>query len=450
MKPGRDERENESTLNAKPRNWATNQAARPLPLVFGKHRLGGTFISDLFSTRAKPIYSTYGGGGSLSLEAKVITGYNYYGSFALALCHGPISKVFEVWANGVRIWDGETDLDDDDPADLDTDIGTIRLYPGTAGQDADSDLGHDVAYRHVCYAVADGVHFGQSPTPPNLEFVISRVADGLALSEDELSDDGIVPEIVYDIITSPVYGCGVDDGFLDTDSFEAAAEEIIGEDLGVSPEWRAPTTFRQALADLLQYVGGAVYYSDGKLRWRQFRDEAATVELSEDDLAEEPTIDRESWPETRNEVRLSFTDRSRDFEANNVTATDMAAAQALGYFACEELSRPWVTRKGVAKRLAIAAQQLLGVPGCTVELHCLSTTAGLVPGARADLDYAPLGISSMPLRVLEVEHGDPSQPTIRVKAIEDVSRLAEASYVPGDEDNHDATEDEPTDCTFRV
>lgn len=449
MKPGRDEREAESTINAKPRNWATNQAARPLPLIYGRHRLGGTFISDLFDTEAKPIYQTYGGSGSMATQ--VIVGYNYYGSFALALCHGPVSKVLEIWANGVRVWDGAVDRgNDDDPAELDTDLGTVELYWGTAAQNLDGDLDHGIAYRYVCYAVAKQIHFGQSPTPPNLEFVVERHTEGLTLSAHDLDGDAVLPEVIYDLLTSPVYGCGIDDGNLDAASFEGAAEAVIDEDLGVSPSWRQPTTFRQALADLLGYVGGVVYFRDGKIHWKLLRDEAATVDLDEGDLVEEPAIARASWAEIRNEVRLSYTDRKRDFEANNVTVTDMAAAQALGYFATEEMQRPWVTRRGVAKRLAIAAQQLLGVPGATADLQVRSGAGPIRPGDRVDLAYAPLGIAAMPLRVLEVESGDPGRPSLRLRCEEDSARLADASYVPPDETDHDGTDPAPAACAMRI
>lgn len=448
MKPGRDERDQEATVNAKPRNWATNQAARPLPLLYGRHRIGGTFISDLFDTEARPIYQTYGGGWSV--ETRVIVGYNYYGSFALALCHGPVSKVLEIWANGVRIWDGEVERTDDDPAELETDIGQVVLYWGTPVQSPDGDLDHDIGYRYVCYAVAKEVHFGQSPTPPNLEFVLERHTEGLTLSAHDCDGDAVLPEVVFDLLTSPVYGCGIDDGHLNVASFEAAAEEVIDEDLGVSPAWRQPTTFRQALADLLAYVGGVVHFRDGKLWWKLLRDEVATVSVDEGDLVEEPVIDRASWPEIRNEVRLSYTDRKRDYEANNVTSTDMAAAQALGYFSVEELQRPWVTRMGVAKRLAIAAQQLLGVPGAVVDLRVRSGAGPIRPGDRLDLAYDPLGIAAMPLRVLEVESGDPGNPSLRLRCQEDASRLADASYVPPDETDHDGTDPAPAPCAMRI
>ena len=449
MKPGREDTQQEYALNAKPKNWSTNQAARPLPLLFGNHRVGGTFISDLFDTHADPIYQNYGGGGSMSQQ--VIVGYNYYGSFALAICHGPVSQIGEIWANGARIWHGDVSIGDGSPATLDTHIGEVTIYWGTASQSPDGNLGHGIAYRHVCYAVANELHFGQNPTPPNLEFVIARETEGLTLSAHSLSEDAVVPEVIFDLLTSPVYGCGVDDGFIDVPSFEAAAEDVIDEDLGVSPGWRSPTTFRQALADLLNYVGGVVYYREGKLRWKLLRDEVATFSLDEGDLIEEPGIDRDSWPETRNEVRLSYTDRKRDFESNNVTATDMGSAQALGYFSTQELQRPWVTRGSVAKRLAIAAQQLLGVPGAIVDIEVRSGAgAGVKPGDRVDLSYSPLGITTMPLRVLDVQCGDPSRPSLRMRCEEDRSRLAEASYVPGDETGHDGTDPAPAACTVRL
>jgi hypothetical protein len=77
-------------LNA--RNTSTNQEARPVPWLFGRRRLGVTFISDAFDIKSVPV----GSGG----KAGTSSGNNYYASFAAVCCLGTARKFHDIYLNG--------------------------------------------------------------------------------------------------------------------------------------------------------------------------------------------------------------------------------------------------------------------------------------------------------------------------------------------------------------
>jgi len=70
---------------------SSNESARPIPWLFGRRRLGLTFISEAFDIKADSVNSGGKGGAS--------TGKNYYASFAALACLGPVDIFHDIYLN---------------------------------------------------------------------------------------------------------------------------------------------------------------------------------------------------------------------------------------------------------------------------------------------------------------------------------------------------------------
>ena len=81
---------------------ATNQEGRVLPLIYGRQRVGCTFISDAFDISAQDVY-TGGKGGTQA-------GTNYYASFAVAVGHGPMTAFHDLFLNGDPVFASDSYL----------------------------------------------------------------------------------------------------------------------------------------------------------------------------------------------------------------------------------------------------------------------------------------------------------------------------------------------------
>ena len=137
-----------------------------------------------------------GGGGS-------VTTYSYLGSFAAALCLGPIDRIGRAWANGEIVDLGEY---------------SHRLYLGTSDQLPDALIeaaeGAAPAFRHTAYLVFEEMpldRFGQAlpkldievtrATPsPGLRGIVERLAAdrGIAVDATGVSTDGDVTGYLVD------------------------------------------------------------------------------------------------------------------------------------------------------------------------------------------------------------------------------------------------------------
>lgn len=81
---------------------ATNEMGRVLPNVYGRQRIGCTFISEFFDIMAQEVTT----GGKHSQDA----GTNYYASFAVAVGHGPFDKFCDLYLNGDSVFTTNTPL----------------------------------------------------------------------------------------------------------------------------------------------------------------------------------------------------------------------------------------------------------------------------------------------------------------------------------------------------
>ena len=180
-----------------------------IPRVYGRARIGGQIIwaTDIEEERISSTTTTTSGGGSSGgkgfgggqqqQQAQQTTTtrvtYNYYANFAVALCHGPITTIGRIWA------DGEL---------LNQSSYNFRVYKGTDTQNPDSLIAGKTAnapaYRGTAYVVFERMFlnpFGNRI--PNLTFEVYRSVDEF---EDLLTATTIIPgsgEFAYD--TNEVY-----------------------------------------------------------------------------------------------------------------------------------------------------------------------------------------------------------------------------------------------------
>lgn len=425
---GKEKNKQEARLgNIRHKDFPTNEAARSAPVLFGIHKLGVTFLSGLFDQESQPITESFSAGSKK--KQTMVTGYNYRTSFAAFICVGQIDELRTIYSGDEILWSGSlyrTSADGNGMTPITTENGIIRFYWGSSSQGPDSYLAHGIAYRNCCYIVVEKFFLGTNTTPPSLSFVVRRETYGLSLSAHQISSDAIVPEIIYNLLTDQVYGAGIPASHLDTDSFTSAAEQLITEGLGISPNFSKNQTIRAVIADLMPYINGSIFYDGGKIRFLLERESTSIDPIFIVDpsyLIEEPQIQRGSWSDTWSETRVSYTDRDRDFNDNVATFHDPANSDIQGRTVQNEISRNHITRESIAFKIAYNVGKFAGIPQAQVKLTLRGNSGTFYPGQRITLNYAPLEIVALPLRIRRVSFGDPFKPTIEIEAVEDLTRL---------------------------
>jgi hypothetical protein len=382
---------------------------------------------------------------------EIVTGYNYWGSFAIAFCHGPVQKLYSLRNGDTVIWEGPIEItaaDGDGKVTLNTSIGEIDFYFGSGTQNPSDHLeGTEIdygsgpepvpipAWRGVCYAVCRDLAFGGQVVPPTLMADLVTRTAGLTLTAHHIQDDAIIPEAIYQLLTNAVYGEGLSSAIIDVASFEAAAETLIDEGLAASVDIDQAESVREVIGRLLQVINGGLYWVEGKWRLVLERpsDEEDLVSIDESVLLEEPRPSNAQFEPTWNRTLISFRDRDNEWEETTEPWDDQANLQLVGQTVTRTFNFPWVTRRAVATQLAKRFGLKGGIPTIGWELIVKPHLASILPGQLLKLSYAKFGISNRVVRVKPRSIGASKSPTVKLTVVEEANRWSDDDYVPSND-----------------
>lgn len=378
----------------------------------------------------------------------VATGYNYFGSYAIAVALGKVKKLNQITNGDTIIWTGPilaSAADIQGKVTLSTTIGQIQFYFGTPLQEVNGllsalviDLGGGPvtvampAYRYVAYCVCIDVAFGGQPTPPSLTFSIERESEGLTLSAHNIGGDCVIPEALYQYLTHKLYGKGLDPADIDAPSFTAAAETVITEGIGFSPDLDSSQTYRDTLGRMLACVDGFPYFHHGKLKMALNRDAdtSGLPVLDQSDLLDEPIPRNTQFDGTWNKTVVTFTDSDNKWESSAEQYKDDANAAIVGEIVENTVDYPWITKRATAKKVAKRIGIIAGRPKIFWDLKLQPSWKSLKPGDRFKLSYPPFGIVNRVVQVRRLTYGRPSAPEVTIQVQEDTTRNATGDYIP--------------------
>lgn len=413
--------------------FSTAEKARPLTLAWGQFHIGASYITPIWNDRKVQGDSggkkTAGGGGV----------YKSYGRIAYTFCHGPLSELTELRVENKAIWTGPLTRTSGNVngVAITTTLGPAMFYWGSESQVADPTMETLVAdqpgFRGSVYLVFSDCLFGNAASPPQVTLVGKRHLSILTISTHQLSGDAVLPEVLYDIFTNPRYGAKLAAEKIDKASFEAAAEVIIDEDLGVSPVILEANNLRDAVSRICTYMRAVPYYDGGKLTLKLLRDDPAEVplDLGPDDFVDPPEPEPGDWSGTWAQTRVTFTNKDGNWERDPIAYTDPANARIRGHIVAEDVEREWITRLSVAKAEAARIGTLHGIPLATWPgLRLLPKHRSIRPGRLLKVVYPKLNIVAAYLRAESVTVGGPNDPIVTVDAVEDPARQTTLGYVP--------------------
>lgn len=150
----------------------TSEYGSAIPIIYGTVALQGTVIWSADIKEVQTTQSQGGKGGSTQTSVS----YSYFGSFAVAVCEGPIKGVLRIWAGPEKrlIYDTAR-----------MEGGTLRVYLGDETQapdpaiEADIGVGLVPAYRGTAYIVIEDFPLAKDGNMiPFLTIEVSSAQDG--------------------------------------------------------------------------------------------------------------------------------------------------------------------------------------------------------------------------------------------------------------------------------
>lgn len=298
----------------------------PIPDLIGTSVLVGNIIW-YGRNRSEQINDTVtqGGKGGGGGTQTAVSGYRYYLSAAVGLCLGPVSELYEVWQNDIKVWAGNALPDAEGKASIIlSEVGPMTFYFGTEDQTPDDYLAEYIdddtlltPWKRVCYAVFKDAYIGQYNRWPNFRFVL-RKTPLWGLNQDVLRIDtydhnpiAAAYYLLNERAQLPIAYCN-DNAFL------LAAATIHGEKLGISGVIKTDVEAIDLCRQIFAHIDGILRYVAATSGYAMFepvllRDGGDREDLpiiTEDDIIGQLDFQRPSWGATEcNELSVTFNER---------------------------------------------------------------------------------------------------------------------------------------------
>lgn len=425
-------------------NIATAQD-RPIQYIGGTVKLTAPNILWYGALRTIPIRKKAG-------KKKQTVGYKYYLGVQAGLCYGPGVVLKKLWFGKDLAWSGEISSGsftvdkqqlfggEDRGGGV---AGTVTFYPGDRTQTEDSYLiskvGEDKtsALRGLSYLVFKDFYFGNSTSLNSPAMELQRFPKSPAgnTAWERIGDDANPAYLVYEFLTNRMFGSSIPAALIDVDAIEACAEKLHAEGLGLSILLDGQRQVGDIISDILKHIdGNRITDSEtGMLRISLIRpdyDIESLPVINESIIKSVSDFKRGSVTSAVSEIRVKYKSRSADYEERIAQAQNLGLRVHKGLVDSSQQDFPYATTATVAQGIAARLMIPLSSPltNCTVE--CNRKLHRVQVGDPIMLNWSPLDVSRMVMRVTSVDLGTLDKGTIKLSLIQDVFGTTETIYTP--------------------
>lgn len=438
----------------------------------------------------------YGDYSTQKVESEdVVINYKYYCGAHLGLSLGNLDGILQIWSD-VCLW---PTLNDPTvyAADGETSIlivantiwggkkrggglyGQIDVLYGGSDQAVNTYLAAQLptplpvgdlpAFRGVATLVFEKFYWGTAPRMAVLAFVpkrINKLHDGtsqwyLAKAVINIYELNIV-HAIREAMTSGVWGSGLDTALIDATTFEAAADTLYAEGMGISYRYMRDQENVKAFIRVLEEIGDLVVYFDdeaGLYKIKLIRedydpdDSGALTTYTENDF-EITQFARPSPIDTPCRTIVWYTDRASAQRAPAFDDDPALLERQGGTPITQEFEWPMIHDPDLANTLVAREQRQASAMPAGLSLSCERTMHDLRRGDVFRITHPRLlaeGVEAMIVRVVQVSRGRLEDGALTIQVVEDIFSGATAVYTsPPDTDWIDPTEDttNPSDTTL--
>lgn len=274
---------------------------------------------------------------------------------------------------------------------------------------------------------------GDSSESIELDYIFDQSLGGISIKSVALdfdindvvnSDFDINPaHIIRECLTNSLWGKGANAGLIDDISFEACADTLYTEGMGMSMVWSDSTSIKEFIDNVLEHINGELYVDRITNLWtlQLIRNDYKVSDLQHltESHYKSLTFERKTLAECVNQVTVTYYDRERAKDST-VTVQDVARIAQQGGVVAQKVEYKGFTNSGLASRVALRDLKTLSSELSSIEFDVPESVAENWHKAYVfKLSNSRYGLSEAVFRVTEIKFGDGVDNTVSVKAIED-------------------------------
>lgn len=250
---------------------------------------------------------------------------------------------------------------------------------------------HDVSdlldYKYVAYATLS-ICLGVSPTPLHPRVELERWVKPLSSCPDIINEDANPVQILYHILTDSFH-FGLSPLQLDTASFEEASATLVSEGVGCSYVIESTSDLSSCVSEILDWIGGKLYWKNNKLHLKLLRHEDPAVTLDDSDLFD-ISLESPTWSQVHCAASLEWINPKRDYETDWIYLVDHGAEEMMGTFRMREFSYRIIASPSTAKKVLARKLNELVYPRATVKF---TTSVTLDPFSVVRIESGQMGMT---------------------------------------------------------
>lgn len=463
-------------------DFPTAEEGRPIPVVFGEVDITGANVLWYGDLQVSPIKKRSG-------FSKSTVGYKYHLGIHMGVSHGPVDLVKRIAVGDKQVWSGNAssnttiginapDLFGGEKREGGI-VGSVNFCFGDDTQTANSYLSTKLAnvypgipipaFRGIMGFVVNKSYIGTSAYPKPWSFRVMRIKKGwyndnvwyeekahvsetFGAGGDNVNDPIVLGlmnpiHIVYQSLTDPRWGMGVDPELIDEVSFMACADKLMAEGFGMALLWNQSNSIESFLQIILDHIAGGLTLnnSTGKYEMILVRGDYEIEDLEsydENDILQLTDYQRQGWGETVNEVSIVYKS-PKTRKDTTVTQQDMANIEAQGVRVPAIIQMQGICRNGTARE--VCARELVSrvTPLSKIIFEINRRAWSVRYGGLFRLYWDARDIQGTVYRALKISKGTLQKGSIRIEALEDIYALGVTSSVGLPDDPVDDGEQTP-------
>lgn len=387
----------------------------------------------------------------MGTSKKQIRGYKYFLGVHTILCRGPVDEIQSLSFGSRKAWEGSVTSSEtiyiDKPElyggeDKEGGVqGNIDIMMGEPSQVANPYLLSKIsgllpAFRGVVSAVFNSFYMGCSnPYPKPPEWRVKRIPAKSWLAYWSDIDGSANPaHILYEIITHADWGMGYSGTDIDTDSFELAAETLFDEGFGLNFIVSSGDDFNSFIGMIMEHINAVFYVSasTGKFVLKLLREGEESVGNYDESNCNLEAYERPNYGELINEISVVFRPRGRTSD-DSVTVQNLAMIQTQG-IVNQTITYVGIDNSELALKVASRDLKTRSTPLARVKFKTNRASWNKNIGDVITFSWESLGIESMKLRILNINHGTYENSEISIDLVEDIFGLSNTTYISSQPD----------------
>ncbi len=277
-----------------------------------------------------------------------------------------------------------------------------------------------------------------------------RAPVGLDPAKAMIGPDANPAHMIYESLTDTDWGMGAPSYQFNLSNWDAVSQKLFDEQFGLSMIWTRQEKIEKIVGEILDHIQATFYVNPrtGLMELKLLRDDydLSTLRTLTPSNSKCVSFRRDLWGDTAGEIVVTWMNPETEKE-ETVTAQDLANIANQGGPVSDSRNYYAIRNAELAARVAARDVRASAAPLAGGEWEVDRSGFDTLPGEVVIVSWPELRLTRTVMRIMAIDYGKPSDPTIRLTLLEDVFSLTKAPPAAAPPTGWQGVETDPSPMT---